>query len=102
LPDKYKSDDSSYFRASGYATGVDSHFTVNTNTNENITFGYDYEGPLPKITAISSPTVPGKVYMDVGNVSIGDFFLTQYVHVTANTLPPAVLTEAFVDDFGYT
>jgi hypothetical protein len=51
---------------------------------------------------LSYPNVPGKAYIDTGNVSVGDFFLTQYVHVTANTLPPAVLTEAFVDDFGYT
>ena len=40
--------------------------------------------------------------MDVNEININDFFLTQYVHVTANTLPPSVLTEAFIDDFGYT
>ena len=71
LPDEYKRDDNAHFRGSGYATGVDSHFAVNTNTSENITFGYDYEGTLPKITAISSPNVPEKVYIDTKRIVTG-------------------------------
>lgn len=102
LPEEYNESESLYYNASTYAMGVDSHFAVNTANNENITFNYNYEGDLPKINQYTSPIVPHKAYMDVNEININDFFLTQYVHVTANTLPPSVLTEVFVDDFGYT
>ena len=102
-----------YTSGAGYATGVDSHFSVKTSDNTNITYDYNYT-ELPSGVKVNGvidneldDTDPNyrksrKVYIDSGNVSVGDFFLTQYVHVTANTLPPAILTEAFVDDFGYT
>ena len=92
LPSEYENPPKN--NASKYAMGVDSHFTKHDNiTGENITYTYDFEGNI-----IDS----SKGYIPVNEINIHDFFLTQYVHVTANTLPPAVLTEAFVDDFGYT
>jgi hypothetical protein len=56
--------------------GVDSHFAVNAVNNENTTFNYNYEGDLPKINQTRNAEVPHKVYMDVNEININDFFLT--------------------------
>ena len=102
LPEEYLDEDSLYFNASTYAMGVDSHFGVNTKTNNIEIFDYEFTPPLPNISNMAQAKAPNKTYLKYDGENIADFFLTSYIHVTANTLPPVVLTEAFVDDYGYT
>ena len=96
-------DDSSHLKSSNYALGVDSHFTV-VNARDipvpgNITYNYNADlRNLPYITTASRAKVNKKVYIKYDGQPIKDYLLPQYVHITANTVPPAGLEDAFVDD----
>ena len=96
-------EDDSYLNAASYSMGVDSHFTVVNNGTTprpgNITYSYNADlKSLPYITAASRAKVNKKIYIKYDGSKIKDYLLTQYVHVTANTLPPIGLPDIFVDD----